>query len=87
MGIPIIYFLNVFRIIFIIIIGYYSGPNLALNIFHLLGGWSLIFIGTILLLSISIKLFDVSFYSIEENDCSSHDQEVIYCNVCGKIIS
>lgn len=38
-GIPIIYLFNVIRITIILPIGYFFGLNLALQVFHLLGGW------------------------------------------------
>ena len=64
-GIPIIYFFNIFRITLIVIIAYYLGYNIALNVFHLLGGWTFIFIGTIILIKISERsvIFRVSSFS------------------------
>jgi len=43
-GLPLIYLLNVMRIIIIIVLGYNYGMDLALQVFHLIGGWVLIFL-------------------------------------------
>lgn len=55
-GFGIIYFLNVFRIIITVIIGYFGGINLALDIFHIFGGWILIFLGTLGLFFVAEKI-------------------------------
>ena len=89
LGFPIIYFMNVFRIILIIIIGYFSGPNFALNLFHLLGGWMLIFIGTLILVFFSDKILNISFLRCSLNNCShlEFNQYENYCMSCGKILN
>ena len=55
-GLLLIYLLNITRITVILLIGYQYGEELALQIFHLLGGWVLIFLGTMLLLTITEKI-------------------------------
>ncbi len=88
MGYPIIYSLNVIRIALIIIIGYLYGTNLALDIFHLLGGWILIFIGTIILFYVSDKLFKNKNETILHNNCThtNIDKNSELCVDCGKIL-
>ena len=61
-GFPIIYALNIIRISTIILIGHQFGPNLALDIFHQLGGWVFLFIGTIILLVITEKALKVNLF-------------------------
>lgn len=59
LGIPLVFFLNVFRIVLILLIGYYFGTTLAFNVFHLLGGWVLIFVGTFILFAILQKILNI----------------------------
>jgi exosortase/archaeosortase family protein len=62
-GFPLIYLLNVVRITTIVLIGYQWGAELALELFHLLGGWVLIFLGTLLLLVIAEKIFKTQIFA------------------------
>ncbi|MEM2130205.1 MAG: exosortase/archaeosortase family protein, partial [Candidatus Bathyarchaeia archaeon] len=87
-GVPLVYLLNIVRITTLLIIGYHYGENLALQIFHLLGGWVLIFIGTLLLLVISEKIFKTKIFAKTEkclhcNPKPPADQD--FCFNCGKI--
>jgi len=61
-GFPIIYAFNILRISIIIIIGYHWGPNLALEVFHQLGGWVFLFVGTIILLIITEKVLKIRLF-------------------------
>lgn len=63
LGFPVMYLLNVMRISTILAIGYYFGADLALYVFHLLGGWILIFIGTLLILFFSEKILKIQIIS------------------------
>jgi exosortase len=92
-GFPLIYFLNILRITIILLIGYQWGEQLALNIFHLLGGWILIFLGTLVLLIISEKLFKTQIFTKKQtqhncSNCNSHstDQMRDFCLTCGRLI-
>ena len=62
-GFPLIYFLNIIRITTIVLIGYQWGADLALEVFHILGGWVLVFIGTFLLLIIAEKIFKTQIFA------------------------
>lgn len=62
-GLPIIFLFNIVRITTILTIGYHYGEILALQVFHLLGGWVLIFIATMLLLFISERIFKTKILS------------------------
>lgn len=88
-GVPIIYLFNVLRITTIIVIGYNYGETLALEVFHLLGGWVLMFIGTILLLLISEKVLRTQIFSKKDKcpQCLLARQiSQIYCSTCGRIL-
>lgn len=89
-GFPLIYLLNVLRITIIIGIGYQIGEQFALDMFHLLGGWVLIFLGTLLLLLISEKIIKTKIFERKPTPCLSckSDQPLsteTYCKACGRI--
>jgi exosortase/archaeosortase family protein len=88
LGFPIIYFLNILRIFLLIIIGYFAGVELALNVFHLLGGWVLLFSGTIIILTMADRVFNIEIFSREIENCSHNhiESEGRYCIECGKIL-
>ena len=89
LGFPLIYFMNILRIIAIVLIGFFSGPNFALNLFHMLGGWTLIFIGTLILFLFAEKVLKVSFFRNAVDKCShlNLSEDKNYCIDCGKILS
>lgn len=61
-GFPLIYFLNIIRITTIVLIGYHWGAELAIEVFHILGGWVLVFLGTLLLLVIAEKILKAQIF-------------------------
>jgi exosortase len=91
-GLPLIYLLNITRIVTILSIGYTMGEQLALDLFHLLGGWILIFMGTLLLLAISEKLLKTDLFTNKHTTpcptCTSNNPTETrnYCTTCGKIL-
>jgi len=91
MGLPLIYLFNITRISIILLIGYQYGEQLALQIFHLIGGWTLIFIGTLLLLSISEKILKIKLFTKPQipvcPECSSNVLNMMqdFCPNCGKL--
>jgi len=89
-GIPLIYLLNIIRITVILMLGYYYGETLALQVFHLLGGLVLIFLGTLLLLVISEKILKTQFLDGFYRKCvecnSYRHKNKIFCPSCGRII-
>jgi exosortase len=92
-GFPLIYILNILRITTILLIGYQWGQELALNIFHLLGGWILIFLGTLILLIISEKLFKTQIFTKKQTqqncpNCNPHlsHQTKDFCPTCGRLV-
>jgi len=88
-GFPVIYAFNILRITIIVLIGNQYGMELAMQVFHLLGGWILIFLGTLLLLTISEKILKTSIFTPKTKTefcprCTSHKQENrSFCLACG----
>lgn len=91
LGIPLIYLLNIVRITIILILGYHYGEVLALQVFHLLGGWILIFLGTLLLLLISEKIFKTQIFASPAEKCSQCNPKPQsnqgFCLACGRILN
>ena len=91
-GFPLIYALNILRITVIVLIGNQYGMELAMQVFHLLGGWVLIFLGTLLLLTVSEKVLKTSIFTTKTKakpypQCTSHKQENrSFCIACGKLL-
>jgi hypothetical protein len=89
-GFSLIYALNITRITTILIIGYQYGEETALQLFHLLGGWILIFIGTLLLLLFSEKVLHAQIFVKSRQKCtqcnSMPENDQNFCLACGKIL-
>jgi exosortase len=91
LGLPLIYLLNVLRITTIGIIGYYYGEDLALNAFHLFGGWVLIFLGALILLAAQETLFKIQILARENQtekcpECNlTSATNNNFCFACGRI--
>jgi exosortase len=89
-GLSLIYALNITRITTILLIGYSQGEEVALQLFHTLGGWILIFIGTLLLLTISEKVFHTQIFTKPQQKClecnPKHYTSQNFCHTCGKIL-
>jgi len=89
-GVPLIYLLNIIRITAILLIGYHYGEETALQAFHLLGGWVLIFLGTLLLLAISEKIFKTQIFAKPAEKCPKCNPKTeakqSFCLACGKIL-
>lgn len=93
LGLPIVYLLNIIRITTILLIGYQYGEQLALQAFHLLGGWTLIFLGTIILLAVTEKAFKMRIFTrkLLPNPCprcnlSTTTPTEGFCTNCGKLL-
>ncbi|MGD9130325.1 MAG: exosortase/archaeosortase family protein [Candidatus Bathyarchaeota archaeon] len=89
-GFPVIYILNIIRITTILLIGYHYGEEIALQLFHLLGGWALIFLGTFLLLIITEKLLRAQIFTKQPQKCPGCNPKpnLNYnsCLTCGRIL-
>jgi exosortase len=87
MGIPLIIALNILRITIILSIGYYYGDQLALEVFHTVGATVLMFIGTLILLAVTEKIFKKPPAPQSCPDCSQAApvSKTDFCPKCGKL--
>jgi len=87
-GIPLVYSLNILRVTSLTLIGYFFEQELVNYLFHMFGGWALIFIGMLILLNVAEKILKLDIFTRENEDCDhihvnrSGDQ----CLKCGKIL-
>ena len=88
MGIPLIMALNVIRITSILAIGYNFGETLALDVFHTVGATVLMFIGTLILLAVTEKVFKKPKPIPPCPTCNPTLKNITqsFCQSCGKIL-
>lgn len=88
-GLSLIYILNIARITTILLIGYNSNEETALQLFHLLGGWFLILIGTLILLLLGEKIFHIQIFPKTAQKCADcnpkSDTDYKFCFTCNRI--
>jgi exosortase len=88
-GFPLIYLLNIFRITLAVLIGYQWGI-VAFDVFHLLGGWVLIFLGTLILLAVAEKALKTQIFTKGTSntcpECNSSEsaEKKPFCAACGR---
>ncbi|MGD0160673.1 MAG: exosortase/archaeosortase family protein [Candidatus Bathyarchaeia archaeon] len=89
-GFLIIYALSLSRITAVLLIGYNFGIATAMNLFLLLGGWVLIFLGTFLTLFFSEKVLHTQIFSKPPQKCpkcsSGPQADQDMCFSCGRIL-
>ncbi len=86
-GVPMIILLNIIRITIILAIGYHFGEELAIQFFHTIGATVLMFIGTLILLVISDKIFKKPTSPKPCTKCTSTLNPIEhFCSVCGKLL-
>ena len=88
LGIPIIYFLNVLRITSLLVIGFHYGESLGLQIFHSIGGWVPVFLGTFLLVFASEKIFKMKIVTKTHKceHCATIQKTKDFCYKCGRLL-
>jgi exosortase len=91
-GLPLIYILNILRITIIVLLGYYHSMDLAMNTFHIFGGWALIFLSTLLLLVITEKALRIQLFTTKETiPCSQcnpiTEKKRDFCSSCGRLLN
>ena len=91
-SLPILEALNIIRIATIVSIAYYMGSEIALNIFHTLTGPILTFIGSLLALTFSERIFKIKIYSKpKENSCQrceyNRRNNESFCQNCGRFLN
>jgi exosortase len=91
-GLPIVYGLNILRIIIIVFIGFLLGEEIAMTVFHVFSGWILASIGTLVLLSVSEKILKIPIFTAKSNpaqciSCKKNlENREDFCFNCGKIL-
>jgi exosortase len=89
-GFPLIYVLSIARIATILLIGYNFGMDVAIDLFLPLGGFILIFLGTLLLLFFSDRVFHTQIFSRPSKQCLECSIPFIadgsFCFSCGRIL-
>jgi len=89
-GFALIYILNVARIATILLIGYHLGEEIALQLFHMLGGFTLIFVGTLVLLLFAEKILRIQIFAKPSQKCSARNPSTgtnqNFCLTCSRIL-
>jgi len=86
-GFPLIYALNIIRILIIILLGFNLGIQLSTELFHTFGGWLLVFLGTLIILWSSEKLLKLRIYAHELQPCTHQkSQNQAFCETCGRLL-
>lgn len=89
-GSLIIYVLSIARIATILLLGYGFGKDLATEVFLMLGGWILIFLGTLLLLAFSEKVLHTRIFPRPSQECPECSKQPkadrSFCFSCGRIL-
>lgn len=90
LGFPLIYLLNIVRITNLLVLTYYYDEDLAQQLFHMLGGLFLTFIGTLLLLAIAQKLLKTQLTAKPLQTCpdcqTAGSSNENWCPRCGKLL-
>jgi exosortase len=89
-GFALIYILNIARIATILLIGYHYGEEIALQLFHMLGGLTFIFVGTLVLLLFAEKILRTQIFAKPSQKCStcnpSTETNHNFCLTCSRIL-
>jgi len=90
LGFLLVCLLNITRITTILLIGYHFGEETALLLFHMLGGWILIFAGTLFLLAFAEKILHAQIFFKPSPKCSDCDPKrensKDFCLTCGRLL-
>jgi exosortase len=88
LSLPLIYALNILRILTIIFLGVNLGIQMSTELFHIYGGWILIFIGTLIILYSSEKLLKLRLTSNPPPPCTHENlsKNDSFCERCGRIL-
>jgi len=90
-GFPLIYALNIVRIIVIALIGYQFGSEIGMRVFELFGGWILILAGSFVFLLTVEKMFKTKIFvkDVRTSQCEHHLRDLkaqFLCLSCGKLL-
>lgn len=89
-GLVLVYLLNIVRITTILLIGYNYGEKTALQLFHMLGGLTFIFLGTLMLLVFAEKILHTQIFTKPSQKCSAcnpnTETKQNFCLTCSRIL-
>ncbi len=91
-GFLILQVLNIVRISSIVFIGHWLGEEIAMNVFHLVSGWILIFAGILVLLLMAEKIWKMQIFASSSRSSlcpkckESLEKEEGFCRSCGKFL-
>lgn len=91
-GLPLFYVLNIVRIFTIVLIGNSYGIEVAMQAFHLFGGWVIIVVGTFILLGLSEKILKVQLFTVKSRKLSCPncygglEVNQNFCYRCGRLL-
>lgn len=91
-GFPLIYSLNITRLITIVLVGYYYGETIAVGLFHVFGGWILVFAGTLVLLVVFRRVFNIDLGFKLIGRCEKCEKAALqtksgFCFGCGRLLT
>lgn len=89
-GFPLIYSLSITRLVTIVLVGYYCGETISMDLFHALGGWILVFAGTLLVLFFFRKVLNVNLGFKLDGACERCEKAILptkpsFCFSCGRL--
>ena len=91
-GFPFIFILNIIRVTLILLIGYWLGHSITMELFHIFGGWVLIFVSTFLLLFFGGKISKTKIFTSKTNPAAclhcrkNLEDNQDFCLSCGKLL-
>jgi len=91
-GFLILQALNIVRMSSIVLIGYWLGEEIAMNVFHVVTGWVLIFSGMLVLLLMAEKIWKMEIFASPSKGSAcpkcerSLDKKEEFCTCCGRFL-
>lgn len=90
-GFLLIYSLNILRVVVTISISYFLNSRVGIDLFHILGGPTLIFLATLILLFVGYKAFNLEIVAHKDernhNHTSRANSNEPFCYMCGKLLN
>ena len=92
LGFLLIFASNIIRLSLIVSIGYWFGQSVAMDVFHMFGGWVLIFVSTFLLLFLGEKVLKIRIFTSKTDPTScvncakAPEDSQDFCPGCGRLL-
>jgi len=90
-GFLLIYLLNILRVVVTVSISYFLNSRVGVDLFHMLGGPTLIFLASIMLLFVGNKAFSLEIVAHKDERNTYHpsrvDSNEPFCYMCGKLLN